>query len=126
LIVIVGNAERQMRGRYPEQTQLVGRPLYVPVQQHRCVGEEFEIVLHFPAIPPYEGVEPLENEGDLRQQDIQRMPAADMDLFMDKDLVVGFPVIVFRVDKNGVAESAGCAVAPDLNDPETTVPDHRA
>ena len=52
------------------------------------------------------------------------MSAADVDLFMDQDLLEGFGVIERRVDKNIVGERAGRAVAAGLYDAESAVPDH--
>src|ERR1700743_3831465 len=93
--------------------------------QHAGIGKEFQVVLHLPSVKPGKWIEPLDDKRDLRQQNVQGVTASHLYLFMDKDLIVGFPIIVLGIDKNGVAKRAGRPVATDLYDAETTILYHR-
>src|SRR5579863_6732091 len=115
-----------MRRGDAQEAQLIGRTFDTGVLQHRPVGQKFEIVLHFTAIQPHEGVEPLENDRQFRQKDIDGMAFLYMDLLVHKDLPECFRVIQRRVDKDGAAEGAGTPVARGVYDAAAAVPDYGA
>src|SRR5437879_5576768 len=115
-----------MRSGNSQQAQLVSRSFHFLVKQDGMIGKKFEVILYFLAVKPGKGIEPLQNDHDLRQQDIDRVPSADMDLFMDQDLVIGLPVIDGWVDKNIITERTGGAVTAGLYDAVTSIPYDRA
>ena len=125
MIIIIGNTERQVWGGDTQQAQLVGRSFHVAMEQHGLIGQELEVVFHFAAIQPGEGVEPLQDDGQFGEQDIECMAAADVDLFMDQYLLISVLVVEGRVDKDIVSERAGSAVADGFHDAKTAVADHR-
>ena len=101
-----------MRSRNFEKAHLVTGFFHFRIVQQLVVGQKFQIVLEFFPVQPGEWIEPLKYQDDFRQYNIQRMTLWDMNFFMEKDLVICFPIIFLRVDENIITKRTG-SLSPD-------------
>src|SRR5215471_5931690 len=103
------------------QAKLVTLLLDFIMLHQLIIGQELKITLDLAAVDPGKWIKPLKNQHQLGNDNIDSMSLFDMNLLMQQDLVVRFPVILFRVDKNIVAKRTRCFIAFDFNNPVSAI-----
>src|SRR4030095_10762857 len=90
--------------RYLHQAKLVTLLVNFLLLHQLVIGKKFKITFDLTAIDPCKWIKPLKDQQQLGDHDINSMLLTDMIFFMQQYLVIRFPLIFFRVDKNIIAK----------------------
>ena len=111
-----------LRYGYPKQVHLVGFPVGA-FMQHLLIGDVFEIVCQSFPVKPCKGVEPLHHDHYFGKDYINAVSLPYMNFFMFKDLLVGFPIVFFGINKNTTHEGIRGFVSPEFNNADFSIED---
>src|SRR5678815_1214683 len=113
-----------MRCRYLHKAKLVALLIYFFLLHQLIIGQEFKIAFYLATIDPCKWIEPLKDQQQLGNYNIKRMVLTDMNFFMQQYLVIRFPFIFFRVDKNIIGKRTRCFITAYFYYPVFTINDH--